>query len=72
MTDAYRSELSDEEHQRFPGDWEAQVGQGAISFHSEETLASSDKGVVMLRRFMKEQIKSSRMAAIRSESTRPD
>ena len=37
------SELSDEEHQRFPGDWEAQVGQGAISFHSEETLASSDR-----------------------------
>jgi phenylpropionate dioxygenase-like ring-hydroxylating dioxygenase large terminal subunit len=51
------SELSDEEHQRFPGDWEAQVGQGEISWHSEETLASSDKGVVMLRRFLKEQIK---------------
>ncbi len=57
MTEGCGRNFRDEEHQRFPGDWEAQVGQGEISWHSEETLASSDKGVVMLRRFMKEQIK---------------
>ncbi len=50
------SELTEDEHQRFPGDWEAQVGQGPISFHSEENLATSDKGVVMLRRLLKRQI----------------
>ena len=51
------SELNEEEHQRFPGDWEAQVGQGAISLHSEENLAGSDKGVAMLRRLLREQIR---------------
>jgi phenylpropionate dioxygenase-like ring-hydroxylating dioxygenase large terminal subunit len=51
------STMTEEEHQRFPGDWEAQTGQGPISFHSEENLATSDKGVVMLRRLMKQQIK---------------
>ncbi len=50
------SEMSEQERQDKPGDWEAQVGQGPISFHSEEHLASSDKGVAMLRRLMKKQI----------------
>jgi hypothetical protein len=43
-------ELSDDEHQRFPGDFESQVGQGAITLHSEERLATSDRGVGMVRR----------------------
>jgi phenylpropionate dioxygenase-like ring-hydroxylating dioxygenase large terminal subunit len=51
------SQMTEEEHQKFPGDWEAQVGQGPISFHSEENLATSDRGVVMLRRLLKRQIK---------------
>ncbi len=51
------SELNEADHQRFPGDWEAQVGQGPISLHSEEHLASSDKGVVQLRRLLREQIR---------------
>ena len=50
------AELSEEEHQRFPGDYEAQVGQGSITFHSEEHLATSDKGIGMLRRFLAQQI----------------
>ncbi len=50
------SQMTEEEHQRFPGDWEAQVGQGPISYHYEEHLATSDKGVVMLRRLLKKQI----------------
>jgi len=50
------SELSEEEHQATPGDWEAQVGQGPISFHSEENLAGSDRGVGRLRQFLRQQI----------------
>jgi len=49
-------ELSEEEHQRMPGDYEAMVSQGAIARHSEEHLATSDRGIVMLRRFLKEQL----------------
>ena len=49
-------ELSDEEHQRFPGDYEAQTGQGPITLHSEERLASSDRGVSMVRRQFKQQV----------------
>ena len=43
-------ELTEEELQRYPGDNEAQVSQGPITLHSEETLGTTDKGVVMLRR----------------------
>ena len=46
-------ELTEEETQRFPGDVEAQRSQGPITFHSEETLATSDRGVVMLRRLLR-------------------
>jgi nitrite reductase/ring-hydroxylating ferredoxin subunit len=50
------SEMSEEEHQRFPGDWEAQVGQGPITLHSEENLAASDRGVRMCRQLLRNQI----------------
>ena len=49
-------ELSEEEHRRMPGDYEAMVSQGAIARHSEEHLATSDRGIVMLRRYLKEQL----------------
>ena len=49
-------ELTPEEHQKYPGDVEAQVGQGPITFHSEEHLMSSDQGVSMLRILLKKQI----------------
>ena len=49
------AELTPEEHQKFPGDTEAQVGQGAITFHSEEHLMSSDQGVSMLRFLLRKQ-----------------
>jgi phenylpropionate dioxygenase-like ring-hydroxylating dioxygenase large terminal subunit len=49
-------EMSEDEHQRFPDDFEAQSGQGSIPFHSEEHLATTDKGVVMLRRLLAKQI----------------
>ncbi len=50
------SELTPEEHQRFPGDYEAQVSQGPITFHSEEHLVSSDKGVALLRSLLQRQL----------------
>jgi phenylpropionate dioxygenase-like ring-hydroxylating dioxygenase large terminal subunit len=49
-------DLSDAEHQQFPGDFETQVGQGAITRHSTERLSSSDRGVSMVRRQFKEQV----------------
>jgi len=50
------SELTEAEHQRFPGDYEAQVSQGPITLHSEEHLVSSDRGIAMLRRLLARQI----------------
>ena len=50
-------EMSEEEHQRTPGDYEAQAGQGPISLHSEEHLVSSDRGITMQRRMLKKQVK---------------
>ena len=49
-------ELSAAEHRELPGDYEAQTGQGAITLHSEEHLATSDKGIALLRRFMEKQL----------------
>ena len=50
-------DLSDEEHQAYPGDYETQVGQGPITRHSTERLSSSDRGVSMVRRQFKEQVR---------------
>ena len=50
------AELTPEEHQKFPGDVEAQVGQGPITFHSEEHLMSSDQGISMLRILLQKQV----------------
>ncbi|MFT4077533.1 MAG: aromatic ring-hydroxylating dioxygenase subunit alpha [Asticcacaulis sp.] len=49
-------ELTEAEHQAFPGDYEAQVSQGAITFHSEENLTSTDQGIAMLRRVYRRQL----------------
>lgn len=49
-------ELSEDEHRRFPGDYEAQVGQGPITLHSEEHFATSDKGIAFLRRLLETQL----------------
>jgi len=51
-------ELTPAEHREFPGDYEAQTGQGAITLHSEEHLATSDKGIALLRRFMDAQLRT--------------
>jgi phenylpropionate dioxygenase-like ring-hydroxylating dioxygenase large terminal subunit len=49
-------ELSAQEHQQFPGDYEAMTSQGKIAKHSEEFLATSDIGIVKLRRLIEAQL----------------
>ncbi len=46
-----------EQRREKPGDWEAQTGQGAMSVHSEEHLVGSDRGIVMLRKMLRDQLK---------------
>lgn len=50
--------LSYEQRQRRPDDREAQEGQRPIAVHALEKLATSDRGIVMLRRKLREQIKA--------------
>lgn len=49
-------EMTEAERQRFPGDFEAQSGQGRISLHSEEHLVTSDRGIMLQRRILEKQI----------------
>jgi nitrite reductase/ring-hydroxylating ferredoxin subunit len=47
-----------EERQRFPADAEAVEGMGPITVHRNENLAPSDKGVALMRRRLREQIRA--------------
>jgi phenylpropionate dioxygenase-like ring-hydroxylating dioxygenase large terminal subunit len=51
-------ELTEAEHRAQPGDYEAQVGQGVMTLHGEEHLASSDRGIAMLRRLLRRQVRA--------------
>ena len=51
-------QMSEAERREKPGDWEAQTGQGPITFHSEEHLVSSDRGVILLRKLLRQQLKA--------------
>ena len=51
----FRKDKTLEDHQRHPLDYEAQSSQGKITFHSQEHLARSDRGVSMHRRLFKKQ-----------------
>ncbi len=51
-------QMSEAERRDFPGDFEAQMGQGPISLHSEEHLVNSDRGIVRQRRLLTQQIKA--------------
>lgn len=51
------TEMTIEERQLQPGDYEAQAGQGPRSLHSEEHLVTSDKGIAMQRRMLEQQMK---------------
>jgi nitrite reductase/ring-hydroxylating ferredoxin subunit len=47
-----------EERQRYPADAEAVEGMGRITVHGNENLAPSDKGVALMRRRLREQIRA--------------
>lgn len=47
-----------EEQQRKPGDYEAQVSQRPIAIHALEHLGASDRGVIMFRKLLREQIRA--------------
>ena len=51
-------DLTEAEHRAMPGDYEAQVGQGPVTLHSEEHLVSSDQGIAMLRRLLRRQVRT--------------
>ncbi|MCI0626954.1 MAG: aromatic ring-hydroxylating dioxygenase subunit alpha, partial [Acidobacteria bacterium] len=47
-----------EEMQRNPGDWDAWTSQGPINVHKRECLGSTDKGISLLRRRIRKDIRS--------------
>ena len=51
-------ERSYEERQRVPGDYEVQVSQRPIAVHALENLATSDRGVALLRRLIRNAIRA--------------
>lgn len=51
-------DLTERERQAMPGDHEAQTGQGAITIHATENLGHTDRGVQMVRRRLREMLRS--------------
>ena len=51
------TQMSLQDRQDEPNDYEAQAGQGPISLHSEEHLATSDRGIAMQRRTLEREIR---------------
>ena len=47
-----------EERQRYPADYDAQVGQRPIARHALEHLATTDKGVIKMRRMLRQGIRA--------------
>ena len=47
-----------EEQQRRPGDYEAQVSQRPVAIHALEHLGASDRGVIMFRRLLRQEIRT--------------
>lgn len=47
-----------EERQRQPGDYEAHTGARAIAVHGLEHLATTDRGVIVMRRLLRDAIRS--------------
>jgi nitrite reductase/ring-hydroxylating ferredoxin subunit len=50
------AELTEEEHQRMPGDKEAIVSQRPIAIHALDHLATSDRGVILVRKMIRREI----------------
>ena len=47
-----------EDRQRYPADYDAQVGQRMIARHALEHLATTDRGVIQMRKMMREGIRA--------------
>ena len=47
-----------DERQRYPGDYDALVGQRSIAIHSLEHLSDTDRGVILWRKFVREGIEA--------------
>jgi hypothetical protein len=47
-----------DERQRFPGDFEAQIGQRSVARHGLEHLATTDRGVILMRRMLREGVRA--------------
>ena len=47
-----------EERQRIPGDYDAMVGQRPIAVHDLEHLGATDRGVIMLRKLIRDDIRA--------------
>ena len=47
-----------EERQRAPGDWDAWVSQGPVTLHSREHLGTTDRGVIMYRKLVRQGIRA--------------
>ena len=58
-----------EERQREPGDYDAVVSQGAIANRKSEHLATSDRGVALLRRMLTQAIKQLETTKVTSPFT---
>ena len=46
-----------ERMQRFPGDYEAQIGQRSIAVHGLEHLGVEDRGVTMMRKGLRQRVR---------------
>jgi phenylpropionate dioxygenase-like ring-hydroxylating dioxygenase large terminal subunit len=60
------------ERQRFPADFDAQSSQRTIAVHALEHLASTDRGVIMLRRLVREGIEAVAQGGEPAGAGRPD
>jgi hypothetical protein len=60
------------ERQRFPADFDAQSSQRPIAVHALEHLASTDRGVIMLRRLVREGIDAVTQGGDPAGTGRPD
>jgi len=49
-----------DESQKEPGDWDAQVSQRPIAIHALEHLGTTDRGVVSLRRMLRQSLRGER------------
>ncbi len=47
-------EPSYEDRQKAPGDWDAWTSQGAIAIHARENLGTTDRGVTMYRKLLRQ------------------